>query len=185
VIDLLRAAEAVQRMCRRHRWRFCFIGGIAVQRWGEPRLTDDIDLTILTGFGKELEFITAVLAELHARSADAREFALENRVLLVKTRQNIDVDISLGALPFEESVVERASPFRFRPRVTLLTCSAEDLIVLKAFANRARDWVDVEGVLARQRGKLSWRYIWAQLRPLVELKGEPEILVHLKRLQRR
>lgn len=28
---------------------FCFIGGIAVQRWGEPRLTVDADATVLTG----------------------------------------------------------------------------------------------------------------------------------------
>jgi hypothetical protein len=55
---------------------------------------------------------------------------------------------------------------------------------LKTFANRPKDWVDVEGVLGRQRGKLKWRYSWNQLRPLVELKQEPEILAGLKRLQR-
>lgn len=28
---------------------FCFIGGIAVQRWGERQLTVDADATVLTG----------------------------------------------------------------------------------------------------------------------------------------
>ena len=31
----------------------CFIGGLAVQRWGEPRLTRDVDLTVLAEFGGE------------------------------------------------------------------------------------------------------------------------------------
>lgn len=35
-------------------WRYCFIGGIAVQRWGQPRLTNDIDLTILTVLAMKL-----------------------------------------------------------------------------------------------------------------------------------
>jgi hypothetical protein len=51
--DVLAAAGEVQSFCQQHGWRFCFIGGVAVQRWGEPRLTQDVDLTLLTGFGKE------------------------------------------------------------------------------------------------------------------------------------
>ncbi len=33
------AALEVQAFCRARRWKFCFIGALAVQRWGEPRLT--------------------------------------------------------------------------------------------------------------------------------------------------
>jgi len=43
----------VQQVFERHGWRFCFIGGVANFRWGTPRLTDDLDLTLLTGFGAE------------------------------------------------------------------------------------------------------------------------------------
>ena len=46
---ILETALEVQRFCRSRRWRFCFIGAIAVQRWGEPRLTQDVDLTVLSG----------------------------------------------------------------------------------------------------------------------------------------
>ena len=41
---VLAAAGDVQRFCLQQRWQFCFIGGVAVQRWGEPRLTQDVDL---------------------------------------------------------------------------------------------------------------------------------------------
>lgn len=30
---VLEAAGEVQRFCQRQGWRFCFIGGVALQRW--------------------------------------------------------------------------------------------------------------------------------------------------------
>ena len=51
---VLRAAEEIQAFCQLRGWPFCFIGGVAVQRWAEPRLTQDVDLTLLTGFGCSL-----------------------------------------------------------------------------------------------------------------------------------
>lgn len=61
-------------------------------------------------------------------------------------------------------------------------CSAEDLIVFKAFADRGRDWVDIESVIVKQ-DNLDWDYINFQLAPLVELKYAPEILTKLKKLR--
>ena len=37
---VLQAAEEVQAFCMKQGWRFCFIGGVALQRWGEPRSRD-------------------------------------------------------------------------------------------------------------------------------------------------
>jgi hypothetical protein len=88
-------------------------------------------------------------------------------------------------LPFEERVVERSTPFRYPPGVALRTCSAEDLIVMKAFAGRGQDWVDVERILVRQVRALDWSVIRDELAPLAELKGEPEILAQLSELRER
>lgn len=63
------------------------------------------------------------------------------------------------------------------------TCSAEDLIVLKAFADRPKDWVDVEGVLIRQSTGLDWDYIRHHLTQLAELKEAPELVGRLERLR--
>jgi hypothetical protein len=49
VIELIRAASDLQALCEAEGFRFCFIGGLAVQRWGEPRETVDVDMTLLTG----------------------------------------------------------------------------------------------------------------------------------------
>jgi len=45
---VLQAAEEVQAFYLEQGWRFCFIGGVPLQRWGEPRLTQDADLMLLT-----------------------------------------------------------------------------------------------------------------------------------------
>lgn len=180
--ELLRAAAALETLLRRNDWRFCFIGGVAVQRWGTPRFTQDIDLTLLTGFGDEEKFIDALLQELNPRRPDAREFALRNRVLLAQTRDGVDVDIALGALPFEERSVARASAWRTRDGTVLTTCSAEDLVVHKAFAGRELDWGDVERVLIRQHGKLDFKQIRAELKPLLKLKGESQAMEKLDRM---
>ena len=59
-------------------------------------------------------------------------------------------DIALGALPFEERSVARASAWQIDEGRQIKTCSAEDLVVHKVFAGRDRDWDDVRGVLTLQ-----------------------------------
>jgi hypothetical protein len=177
---VLAAAGEVQHFCLERQWQFCFIGGVAVQRWGEPRLTQDVDLTVLTGLGNEERFTDALLGVFARRRSDAREFALRHRVLLVRTGSGVDVDVAFGALPFEERSVQRASPWVWTSNASLITCSAEDLVVHKVFAGRDLDWGDVERILTRRHGKLDLSQIREELRPLLELKGEPEALARLE-----
>jgi hypothetical protein len=183
--DLLIAAARVQSVLEKHRWRFCFIGGIAVQKWGQVRATIDIDLTIFTGIGNELPVIDQLLKSFIPRIPHAREFAQLNRIVLLRTKAGVELDISCGAFSFEESVISRARKVQLRPGVRLRLCTAEDLIVYKAFAGRPLDWVDVESIIAKQpRGKLDWDYVYRQLKPLAELKEEPEIVSKLQELRR-
>jgi hypothetical protein len=182
---VLRAAHELQLFCRAQEWRFCFIGGIALQRWGEPRQTIDVDLTLLTGFGTEAPFVDSLLQRFQARVAEARSFALEHRVVLLRSAAGVGLDIALAGLPFEASAVARASDYEYPHGITLRTCSAEDLLVMKAFAGRGQDWVDVERVLERQGPGLDWTYVRQQLTPLAELKGEPGIVQRLEELRSR
>jgi hypothetical protein len=183
VNEVLNAAFELQSVCQTQGWQFCLIGGLAQIRWGEPRETVDADLTLLTGFGGEERFVKILLQHFEGRIPNAESFALERRVLLLRSRAGVGLDVSLAGLPFEELVVQRSSEFVYPPQIPLRTCSAEDLIVLKGFAARSQDWADIERVIVRQTGKLDWRYIHQQLQPLVELKGAPEILEQLERLR--
>jgi hypothetical protein len=183
--DLIAAAKELQTFFDKKRWKYCFIGGLAVQKWGQPRFTSDVDMTLLTGFGKEAEFIDTLLANFDARLPDARAFALQYRVLLLRAKSGIDIDVSCGGFPFEESVVTRAKKVDIIPGTKLRFCSAEDLLVLKAFASRPIDWMDVEGILAKQTAaKLDLEYVFTQLEPLAALKEEPEIVQKLRTLIR-
>jgi len=180
---LVRLAAELQSFLDEKSWKNCLIGGLVLQRWGEPRLTKDVDMTVLTGFGGEEPVVDLLLSKFAGRRDDARQFALHNRVLLIQSADGIGMDVALGALPFEERVMERASAFDFLPDCRLRTCSAEDLVVMKAFANRDRDWLDVETVLIRQGERLDWQQIVAELKPLSELKESPEIPGRLERLR--
>ena len=179
---LLHAGARVQRVCEDESWQFCFIGGVANFRWGTPRLTNDLDLTLLTGFGTEASYVDALLARFQGRIADAAAFALEHRVLLLVTPDGFGVDVALGAMPFEVAACERASNIEIVPGAVLRTCSAEDLIVHKAFASRPQDWVDIEGVVLKQRGDLAWPQLWSDLAELSALKGEPAMLETLEQV---
>ncbi len=148
---------------------------------GEPRVTRDIDITLLAGFGSEGAIVEELLAGYRARIGNAADFARRYRVLLLGTGAGIGIDVSLGALPFEEEMVCRASLFSFGPGLELRTCSAEDLVVLKVFASRPLDVRDAEGVVLRNQ--LDWPYIERQLAPLLEVKPDASIAETLTRLK--
>jgi len=182
--ELLVAALSLQEFLEKKKWKFCFIGGVAVQRWGENRVTRDLDLTVLTRFENDAQYIDQLLEFLKPRRPDAREFALQSRVLLAEITDGTPVDLSLGGLPFEEEMIAEGSYFTFIEQVRLLTCSAESLVVMKAFADRPRDWEDVRGILVRQGARLKRDVVLQRLTPLVEIKEEPEILDKLRNLLR-
>lgn len=183
--ELTRLALEIQTFCESRKWSFCIIGGMAVQHWGEPRFTKDVDVTLLTGFGSEEGYVDAFLSAYESRISDERNFALKNRVLLLRSSLGIGIDIALGALPFENDAVRRAKVIEVEEGARLRLCSAEDLLVMKAFASRPIDWNDVRGILVRQGTKnLDWSYIRRQLQPLCELKDAPEIMTQLEKLHR-
>jgi len=185
VKPVFEAAREVQDFLRLSGSEFCFIGGLALQRWGQPRFTRDVDLTLLCELGAEAEMVDRVLEGFAARLPDARAFALRNRVLLVRNAAGVPIDVALGALSFERHCVERASEFDFGPGLRLLTCAAEDLVILKAFAGRGQDWVDIESVLVRQRRTLDWNLIVDEIGPLLDLRETPENLEQLLKLRRK
>jgi hypothetical protein len=182
---LVAAAAEVQALLDAHGVGMCFIGGFAAQRHAEPRVTRDVDVSVLTGLGNEARILDILLGAFASRIDDARGFAARTRVVLLQTADGVAIDATLTALDYEAEIIARATPFEFVPGMRLRTCSAEDLIVLKAFAGRPVDWRDVEMVLRRYRQALDFDYILARLVPLVTAKGEPDLLEEYERLRRR
>lgn len=178
---VLDAALAAQAACQALDLSFCVIGGVALQRWGEPRFTADADLSVLVEPGDEARVAESLLTELPARIENATDFAARTRVVLARSDEGVGIDIVLAGLPFEARVIDRSSLWQLWEGATLRTCSAEDLIVMKAFADRDKDWADVTAILERQGDKLDLDLVRTELQPLVEAKEAPDILEELER----
>jgi hypothetical protein len=178
---LFEAAKEICEFMTAEGWKFCLIGGLAVQRWGEPRTTLDADLTVVVPWGEEEDYVSRLLRRFESRIPDAHDFALTRRVLLVRASNGKDIDISLGALPFEAEMVARAVMVDFAPGIVLPCCTGEDLFIMKAFASRPRDWLDAQGIADRQPA-LDTAHILGHLAVLAELKEAPEIVQRAKEL---
>lgn len=180
---LVDAAIGLQSAWEAQGIRFCFIGGLAVQHWGEVRMTQDIDATVLTGFGNEQLLIEQLLMTLTPRISDAVRFAKLNRVLLGQDCHGVPIDVSLSGMPYETELIERSQRREYLTGKSIQICGASDLVILKAFANRVRDWQDIRGILIRSAMEIDWNLIETVLKILSELKEEPEILTNLRRLR--
>jgi predicted nucleotidyltransferase len=145
----LEPLRAVQHLLTAFGGRGVIIGGIAVSLLAKPRFTADVDAVLLM----ELDDLPHLLEEaatqgLVPRIPDIESFARKNRVLLLRhTASGIDVDISLGLLPFESEMVERSQWVK-AASLRLRLPTPEDLIILKAVAHRPKDLLDIEAIVA-------------------------------------
>ena len=84
---------------------------------------------------------------------------------------------------FEEQVIDRATSFAFAESITLITVSAEDLVVLKAFAGRDQDWSDVQSIVTRSASSFDWDHALRELTSLSELRDDTSAVERLSSLQ--
>jgi hypothetical protein len=103
------------------------IGGIAVQFWGEPRLTRDVDITIVVEPGEERGVAEDLLQHFPARIENALDFALQHRVVLLAIPSLCEVDISLLS-GYERQAAQRALEYELSDGRGIRLCFAEDLI---------------------------------------------------------
>lgn len=142
------AIAAVQTLLAKFENRGVIIGGIAVGFLGRPRLTEDIDAMFLLSVKDIPRFLEAASAEnIQPRIKNADEFARKNRVLLLRhISTEINIDVSLGALPFEEEMVARKI-VKSSGTISLSLPTPEDLIIMKAVAHRPKDLEDIRTIV--------------------------------------
>lgn len=180
--DLMTAMRDLALWTRPYVGRFTLIGGLAAVFLGRPRVTRDIDAV----FWIEDEEIAPLLESGAAfgylpRLPDALEFALENRVLLMRhASTSIEADLALGLLPFEQQAVVAATPRDFGG-FSLPLPTAEDLVIMKAIAGRPRDIGDIEGIVANTPNLDNAR-IRLIVGELAAELGEAQIMEDLDRL---
>lgn len=123
------------------------IGGIAVSLLGKPRLTADLDAMLIASVEQISEILEVFRAEgMLPRLKEPIPFARRNRILLLRHTTGTNIDISLGCLPFELEVIERSIVVEVEG-ISLRLPSVEDLIIMKAVANREKDLQDIRSLV--------------------------------------
>jgi hypothetical protein len=179
---LLAPVTAVQRLIEKLDNQGIIIGGVAASLLGKPRLTADADALLLLSIEEVPTLIDLARTEgLHPRLPDVVEFARRSRVvLLTHPESGINVDISLGLLPFEVEAVERSQEHQ-TGSLTIRLPTPEDLIILKAVAHRPKDMIDIEAIVSAQPN-LDKDRIAFWVRQFAELLEAPELWSDVERL---
>lgn len=160
-------------------------GGIAASVLGRPRVTRDVDSLVFIEEESWEKFVNSGLRfGFIPRIQDIITFAIKTRVLLMKHEPTgIDVDISLGVLPFEYESIER-SVWIDVGGLSIPLPTPEDLIIMKAVAHRERDLLDIESILDAHPN-LDFKRIRKWVSEFSRALEMPEILNDLENILKR
>lgn len=161
--------------------RYALIGGVANQIWGQARFTYDIDVKVLvpeTGYETVRTTLTTAFPE------PGRPDLPRNPLIVSVKIGEIIVDLLLTTPGYEEQLVTRAVRHSVGD-LPLSVCTAEDLIIQKAIAGRAKDWQDIEGVVIEQHADLDQEYVEDWLTQFAEVLEQPELLANYRQIWQR
>ena len=169
------ALESVCRLLQQEDIEGMIIGGLAASLLGRPRFTNDIDLIILDLDDRIPEFIQNLKKfGMEPRISDVEEFAAESRMLLLRhTESGINIDISMGILPFERAAVERRR-VESASGLEILLPTPEDLIVFKSISPRTVDIEDIKAIIARHPD-INVKQVLSTVKEFADILEMPEI----------
>jgi hypothetical protein len=166
--SLRAAVETVERLG----YRYALIGGIALAQWGVVRATYVVDLQVLAPGG---DYAAARKALRTAFPQAARQEIGRSPFIVAVSIGDVIVDFLLALPGYEELIIERAIR-RDLNGWSAWICSAQDLIIQKAVADREKDWLDVEALLTEQRGRIDLTYTSGWLAQFAEALERPEMM---------
>lgn len=161
------------------------IGGVAVSVLARPRFTHDVDAVVWLHENRWSNFLTAGMQfGFSPRRDDALAFARRSRVLLLHHEPSaIDADVSFGSLPFEEETIETAEVVEISG-IQLPLPRPENLIIMKAVANRPQDLADI-ATLVDAYPELDRKKVRSWVREFSSILEMPEIFDHVDALLKR
>jgi hypothetical protein len=177
-VDALRQVDA---FLKGYGIPYVVIGGIANAVRGEPRATHDADLKVLVQGMTIAEF--KALAEARFRPYRRPWLGRTESALIISLEAAPDmiVDMLVAVLPYEEQAIRRAEMIEVEG-LALPVCTAEDLVIHKAIADRPKDWLDIEKILLRQGDKLDVKYVRSWLIQFADALEKPDLVAQFNRL---
>jgi hypothetical protein len=160
---LLELVQALDKL----RARYALIGGIATGYRSQPRFTEDLDFLLEV---PQIQ-LPGLLEDLRARGftfdteATIREWTREH--LAVLSFQGVQIDWLKPVIPLYQHVIDSARPEQWLG-CNVRIASAEGLILTKLLVFRGQDQVDVENLLAANRGQLDMDFIRREWQTVAE-----------------
>ena len=163
---------------------FMLIGGQAVLLHGRPRLTEDIDVTLgvdPSGLPRVREVCDAL--DLQPLPREIETFVRDTFVLPARQAETgIRVDFVFSTTPYERQAIDRAVRVMLGGG-SVPFATAEDLVIHKLFAGRARDWEDALSVVRRKGHELDWAYLDHWAREFAGVPGREDMPQRVARLR--
>lgn len=163
---------------------FMLIGGQAVLLHGEPRLTQDVDVTMGVGPDRIPDLLDVCEAlGLQPLPEDPDAFARETFVLpAADLGTGLRLDLIFSTTPYEAQAIDRAVLVDVGSREVPFA-TAEDLVLHKLFAGRPRDLEDAAGVVRRKGSELDWAYLEQWAREFAVIPGREDLPAQLAALR--
>lgn len=136
------------------------VGGFAVNYYGAPRATGDIDISLLVSSNNIKNFLAALQKGkfvLHPREI-VTLMNISNHFLLFDPSNTYRIDCWIPKTNFELQALKRRKKVRLAGKNIYLP-AAEDLILFKLIAGRAKDHEDLKWIINRQKSKLDKKYL--------------------------
>jgi hypothetical protein len=161
-------------------------GAQGVLHWGRPRFTEDVDVTVQLGSVDTSRLVATLQRHgFNLRDEGTAAFIAQTRVApFVFARSGWALDVVLGGPGLEETFLGRSVSVDVVPGVSVQIISAEDLIVTKILAGRAKDLDDVDGVIRAQADALDVEAIRHTLTMLEEALGVSDLVPMFERVLR-
>lgn len=146
VIDL---AVATHQLLERHGLPHAFRGALALNLYAEPRMTQDVDVSVFVPWDERDEVIER-FAEIDFHALDpgsARAPIAGIRLATEGHREYVDLFFALDDT--YDRIRDRVASVAYgRNGEVLPFFTAEDVVVFKLSFNRPKDWVDIQSVIA-------------------------------------
>ena len=174
MFDNPQSAQRVVDFLNEHNIPYMLIGGLAVSIWGEPRVTLDADFKVSIDMPLA-DFRKLVLEHFPERPMNIPAHRKSPYIVHIWAAPEVAVDLLVSIFDYEKEAIKRAVEIEVLG-VPVRVCTAEDFIIHKVTAGRVKDWIDLENIILRQRGKLDIKYIRKWLAQFAEALENPEML---------
>ena len=161
---------------------YMLIGAVAVCLHSEARATDDVDASVWLDDDQRLKHLLACFAAEGIRPPKNVSIKLICRARLLRMvheTSGTEVDVALASTAFESQAIKNVKRQEFGG-LSLPLPRAEDIAVMKAFANRLQDHADLEKLL-HFHPALDLRYVRKWLRKMAAAVDSPDLMESLER----